>query len=133
MAPQSFEVGPLEMKVLGILDGTKARSVSDIQAALKKSGQDLAYTTVMTVLVRLFNKSYLKRKKDGRQYLYFSSQQKGVANQTLFEKIRKSLFRNERLTPILALLDSDQELTTNELKELRQVVDERLKKSGDRK
>lgn len=128
MAPQSLDVGPLEMKVLGILDGVEAQSVSNIQASLKKNGHDLAYTTVMTVLVRLFHKGYLKRKKEGRQYLYFSSQKKGSASQTLFEKVRKSLFRNERLKPILALLNSDDALTNDELKELRRTVDERLKR-----
>ena len=32
--------------------------------------RDLAYTTVMTVLVRLWHKGMLERRKDGRAYAY---------------------------------------------------------------
>jgi BlaI family transcriptional regulator, penicillinase repressor len=128
MAPKSFDVGPLEMQVLGMLDGKEPMAVSAIQTSLKKSGNDLAYTTVMTVLVRLHNKGFVRRQKEGRQFLYSTGSGKESTSQRLFEKIRKSLFQNERLKPILALLDGDSDLTKDELKELRRAVDERLKR-----
>ncbi len=34
------------------------------------SERDLAYTTVMTILVRLWGKGLLERRKDGRAYAY---------------------------------------------------------------
>ena len=129
MAPKSFEVGPLEMKALGILDGKEATGVSVVQAALKKGGDDLAYTTVMTVLVRLYNKGFLKRKKESRQFLYQDASGKEGTSRRLFEKVRKSLFQNERLKPILALLDGDSDLTQGELRELRRAVDDKLKRT----
>lgn len=127
MAPKSIDVGPLEMQVLGILDGKTPTPVSEIQTFLKKANNDLAYTTVMTVLVRLYNKGYLKRQKEGRQFLYYVATGKEGTSNKLFEKVRKSLFQNERLKPILALLDEAETLSPQELKELRRAVDERLK------
>jgi predicted transcriptional regulator len=36
--------------------------------------RDLAYTTVMTILVRLWRKGLLERRKDGRAYAYHAVQ-----------------------------------------------------------
>ena len=127
MSPQTFEIGPLEMEVLGVLQGRDPQPVAAVQGALKKSGKDLAYTTVMTVLVRLEKKRFLKRTKDGRQFLYSLSSSKDKMPLGLFEKVGRSLFKNDRLKPILALLEGGSELTAEELKELRRAVDEKLR------
>lgn len=132
MTPKSLEAGPLEMQVLGILNGNEPQPVYKIQSSLKKTGNDLAYTTVMTVLVRLYNKGFLKRKKEGRQYLYYQTSEKESTSQRIFERVRKSLFQNERLKPILALLEADSNLSSRELKELRKAVDEKLKKTQEK-
>jgi len=122
-----LEVGPLEMKVLGVLNSQSDVSVSEIQGALKAQGHDLAYTTVMTVLVRLHNKNLVVRKKEGRQYLYSAAKKKGYAPMKIFEKVKTSLFGSEKLKPILSLLDSDDGLSREELEELKRAVEERLK------
>lgn len=123
-----LEVGPLELEVLGILNSTEEQSVSDIQNALKRSGHDLAYTTVMTVLVRLYNKGLLTRKKEGRLFLYSNTRKKESSANKIFEKVKNSLFRTERLAPILSLLEGEEELTKEELQSLKKAVEERLKK-----
>lgn len=125
------DVGPLELKVLGVLNREANLSVSEIQAILKKNGHDLAYTTVMTVLVRLFNKELVVREKDGRQFLYAPAK-KNASPLKIFERMKTSLFGNERLRPILGLLESDDGLSRAELEELKKVVDDRLRKKGNR-
>jgi predicted transcriptional regulator len=120
------------MEVLGVLNGAQDQSVSDIQAALKVNGHDLAYTTVMTVLVRLFKKKLVSRHKNGRQYLYNVAKQKHSSPATIFERVKTSLFGSERLRPILGLLESEDGLTREELEELKKVVDGQLKKRGSK-
>lgn len=44
-------------------------AVSDVLAVLEKQ-RDIAYTTVMTTVVRLHEKGLLERERDGRRYLY---------------------------------------------------------------
>ncbi len=44
-------------------------AVSDVLAVLEKQ-RDIAYTTVMTTLTRLYEKGILKRERDGKRYLY---------------------------------------------------------------
>lgn len=44
-------------------------AVSDVLAIMEKQ-REIAYTTVMTTVVRLHEKGLLIREKDGRRYLY---------------------------------------------------------------
>ena len=125
MAGKLADVGPLELKVLGILNMEGKLSVSDIQASLKIQGHDLAYTTVMTVLVRLFQKDLVVRQKKGRQFFY-SPAKKHASPLKIFERMKTSLFGSERLRPILGLLESDDGLSRDELEELKRVVEARL-------
>jgi predicted transcriptional regulator len=129
MANKLLEIGPLELEVLGILNSAGENSVTDIQTKLKSSGHDLAYTTVMTVLVRLHKKNLVTRKKQGRLFLYSVAKKKESSAHSIFGKIKNSLFRAERLTPILSLLDSEEDLTRDELEVLKKAVEQRLKRS----
>ncbi len=127
MSKKLPEVGPLEMQVLGVVRSNSESSVSDIRALLKKSGQTLAYTTVMTVLVRLYNKGLLSRKKDGRQFVYETVNKKNSSPTKILERVKKSLFGTEGLRPILGLLDSEDNLSQAELEELKKAVDKKLR------
>lgn len=127
MGNKLSDVGPLELKVLGILNTEPNIGVSDIQAILKKQGHDLAYTTVMTVLVRLFNKHLVVRQKEGRQFLY-SPAKKNASPLKIFERVKTSLFGSEKLRPILSLLEAEDGLSREELEELKRFVEVRLSK-----
>lgn len=120
------ELGPLEMRVLGLLDGAGASPVQAIQELLRRSGSDLAYTTVMTVLVRLHEKGLVVRTKEGRRYLYSLGRRAPSVTQGIVARIQKTLFQRDRTRPILALLD-DEELSEEELLALRRKIDDRLR------
>jgi predicted transcriptional regulator len=129
MGKNLLDVGPLEMEVLGHLNAGGEHSVGNIQEALKRTGQELAYTTVLTVLVRLHNKGLVQRRKESRYFLYSSTKKKNSSAIKIFERVKNSLFRNEKLKPILSLLDSEEELSREDLQELKRAVEERLKRS----
>ncbi len=62
-------LGDLERAVMDVLwDADGEVSVRDVHAALVD--RDLAYTTVMTVLVRLVGKGLAERELDGRAWRY---------------------------------------------------------------
>ena len=108
MSPKRTELGSLELQILGLLDPMEGQSVTKIQAKLKARGSDLAYTTVMTVLSRLFKKGHLKRTKESRQFLYRLAPEKEKARLGVFDRVRDALFRGSRLNPILAMLNPDE-------------------------
>jgi predicted transcriptional regulator len=121
------EIGPLEMRVLGLLDGAGSLAVHDLQAALRKAGQDLAYTTVMTVLVRLHDKGLVVRTKEGRRYLYATARRAPSVTRGIVARLQKTLFQNDRVRPILTLLD-DEDLSEDDLRALRRTIDDKLRR-----
>jgi predicted transcriptional regulator len=119
------EVGPLQMRILGLLDEQAALSVADVQARLALSGHEAAYTTVMTVLGRLHDKGLVRRQREGKRYVYHSAKRSAATKTRILQRVHRALFKNERLQPIAALVDG--ELSRSELEALRQLIDEKLK------
>ena len=63
----SAELGPLEERLLGVLWQNGSATVRELK---DESCRDLAYTTVMTTLDRLFKKNLLSRQSEGRAFRY---------------------------------------------------------------
>jgi len=61
------QLGPLEQR---ILDELWSRGSTTVRELVEASCQDLAYTTVMTTLDRLYKKGLLSRSEDGRAFRY---------------------------------------------------------------
>ena len=62
-------LGPLEIDVMEVLWNAGESGVRDV---VEKLDRKLAYTTVMTVLDRLFKKGLLDRRKSARAFVYSS-------------------------------------------------------------
>ena len=64
-------LGPLERRVMERLWTAGPQSVAEVLQALNQGGaRHLAYTTVMTILARLFEKGYVSRELEDRHYRY---------------------------------------------------------------
>lgn len=62
--------GELEAAVMNVLwDGGGWMTPGEVHAELSRA-RDLAYNTVLTILVRLWDKGRLERQRDGRSYCY---------------------------------------------------------------
>jgi predicted transcriptional regulator len=106
--------GELESEVLAVLWAAPRPLVpAEVQAAV---GGDLAYTTVMTILVRLHDKGVIEREKIGRAYAY-----RPVVDEThvVADQVRRLLDRgNSRAAVLQGLiegLDPDDEELLREL------------------
>ena len=60
-------LGKLERETMDEVWKRKEVSVRDLELAF---GERIAYTTIMTTLDRLYKKGLLKRRKEGRAFLY---------------------------------------------------------------
>ena len=60
----------LELMILKILWEDSPLLVRDIRARLAENGRDLAHTTVITTLNTMCEKKQLRRKKDGKAFLF---------------------------------------------------------------
>lgn len=64
-------LGPLERRVMEQLWARGPQTVAGVLQALNAAGErKLAYTTVMTILVRLHDKGYVERTATGRTFTY---------------------------------------------------------------
>jgi predicted transcriptional regulator len=88
--------GELEGEVLAALWAAPGPLVpADVQAAV---GGDLAYTTVMTILVRLHDKGLIEREKVGRAFAY---RPVVTENDVVADQVRRLLDRGHSRTAVL--------------------------------
>ena len=62
-----------------VVRGRGRASVTEVADQLTAQKRPLAYTTVMTVLTRLWQKGYLARKQEGRAFLYEARPEDDIA------------------------------------------------------
>ncbi|HUS16687.1 MAG TPA: BlaI/MecI/CopY family transcriptional regulator [Chloroflexia bacterium] len=67
-------LGPLESQIMQIVwrmqNATAADVHREMQLTRRQENRDIAYTTVMTTLSRLYDKNILRRRKIGMSFLY---------------------------------------------------------------
>jgi predicted transcriptional regulator len=120
-----MEPGPLEERVLDHLWRRKTPvTVRQVQLSL---GGDLAYTTVMTTLDRLFKKGLLQRTREGRAYRYAPRASREAFGASLVRGLLGRLFgKGAAPTPLLAsLVDAVEEHDRALLPELQRLVREK--------
>lgn len=109
--------GELESQVLGVLwAADSACTPRDVHDALG-SERDLAYTTVMTILVRLWQKGLVNRERAGRAYAYTPVESR---DERVASRMRELLAgAGDRSAALAGLVES---LPDDELDALRRIV-----------
>lgn len=106
-APEAL--GPLEAELLAVLWRSGGwLSAPEVHEELAKS-RPLGYTTVSTVLIRLWQKGHLERVRDGRAFAYRPLQTKEQFTATRMAGLLSGIDdRPGALSWFLRLLDSDE-------------------------
>ena|SRR5579864_230398 len=105
------------MKVIWQLDSATVRQV--YEELLKK--RHIAYTTVMTLMNILEKKGHLKKRQQDRAYLYAPVKpQKQVIGAIVREFVQRVF--NGSAEPLLLHLIEDEQLTANDLDEIRRTI-----------
>lgn len=86
---RSASLGELEQKIMDIVWKSKSCSVRDVLIKLEKD-KKLAYTTVATILQRLYDKGVVGRKDSKQGYAYYPK----LSKQSYSKKLAKSFFGN---------------------------------------
>lgn len=89
MAKKRLGMRVLETQVMGVLwNASSAVTPREVHEKLS-SDRDIAYTTVMTVLVRLWRKKMVRRRAAGRAYAYYPSQSRAEYAAARMQEILK--------------------------------------------
>jgi predicted transcriptional regulator len=118
----SSQLGPLEERLLETLWKRGSATVRDL---VEGDCRDLAYTTVMTTLDRLFKKKLLARQPEGRAFCYVPR----LSREDMHRQVAGEAFRQwmdaspASSLPLSYLVEIVTERDAQLLDELRQVVE----------
>ncbi len=119
-----MQLGPLEQRILDYL--WQRRSAVTVREAHAALGGELAYTTVMTTLDRLFKKGLLDREPDGRAFRYTPRATREAFGAAQVRALLARFFRGSEPAPLLAsLVDAVGEHDRALLPELERLVREK--------
>ena len=111
-----------ELDVMEVLWERGSATVAEVREAL---ADEMAYTTVLTVLRRLEDKGFVAHDEEGRAHRYRPLVARAQARESALERLTRRLFQG---SPELLLthLVSQRKLSEAELRRLRDVVDGQL-------
>jgi BlaI family transcriptional regulator, penicillinase repressor len=93
----------LELEIMQVLWKRGASNVGEVQKGI---GRDLAYTTVQTVLNTLHRKGKLRRKLDGRAYIYSATVTEAKALRHAVRDLVDRMFGGSNEELVLSLIKS---------------------------
>ena len=119
-------LGSLELQVMNFMWQTGQATVRQVTEAISRK-QYKAYTTIMTIMVHLVEKGLLKRFKEGKRYRYKVVVSKQEFLQERSKSRLQALVGDFGDIAIAQFLEEIENIDSNELKRLRNLVN----KAGD--
>lgn len=115
-----------ELDIMAVLWEHGPSTVAEVRDNLS---DDLAYTTVLTVLRVLEEKGHLGHQEEGRAHRYFPLVERAEAGQSALRRLTRKVFRGSP-EMLLTNLVSDRQLSGEDLRRMRALLDRRLKEDG---
>ncbi|MFN8666212.1 MAG: BlaI/MecI/CopY family transcriptional regulator [Gemmatimonadaceae bacterium] len=115
-----------ELDVMSVLWARGPSTVAEVRDSLD---DDLAYTTVLTVLRTLETKGHVTHDPEGKAHRYAAQVARDEAGRSALGRIVDKIFGGSREL-LLTQLVGEREVDEAELKRLRRILNERLRDSG---
>jgi BlaI family transcriptional regulator, penicillinase repressor len=126
--PASEQPTELELQFLKILWEKSPRPVREIRNLLARSGRDIAHTSVITTLNTMVKKRFLTRKKEGKTYLFAPRITREQVSQSVLGDVVNRVFDGSAKAVMMGLVEHS-DINPDELKELRKLIDQRMRRS----
>lgn len=126
--PTSKYPTELELQILKVLWQQSPLLARDVQASLASDGRDLAKTSIITTLNTMVAKKYLTRSKQGNMYLFTPRITESEVGDRVMGDVVDRVFDGSTAAVLLKLFDI-KAVDAGELKELRRIIDRKLKNS----
>lgn len=119
---------PRELDVMNVLWDRGSATVAEVLECLR---DELAYTTVLTILQRLEEKGHVGHESEGKAHRYLPILERSAVRASSLQRMTQTLFEDSPALLMTHLLGRG-ELTQGQLEELRALVDERLREERGR-
>jgi BlaI family transcriptional regulator, penicillinase repressor len=123
----SASLGERELDVMAALWRDGPGTVQEVRERLPAP---LAYNTVLTILRNLEAKAFVGHEAEGRLFRYFPAVEERAVRGSAISRIVDKLFRGSSLD-VVAHMVEDESLSRDELRQLHQLIDERLSSGGE--
>lgn len=112
-----------ELDVMAVLWDRGSATVAEVRERLP---DDLAYTTVLSVLRTLEVKGHVDYREEGKAHRYFPLVERRVAGRSALARLIDTVF-NGSPELLLSQLVTDRDLTEDQIKRLRRLLDARIR------
>lgn len=112
-----------ELDIMNVLWNVGGATATEVQSQL---GDPLAYNTVLTMLRILEEKGYVRHEEQGRAFRYIPRVARKTAKASAVKRLVKKLFDGDARLLATELV-ANRALSDDDLRELRTLLDERLK------
>ena len=100
-------------------------SVTDVQAQLAAEGQDLATTTVATVLRRLEAGDYVTHRREGRQFVYRARISQHDLGGLALQRLTTNIYGGD-VTALLTQLLGSLPVSAEELAQVQRLIEDKV-------
>ena len=115
-----------ELDVMAVLWDRSSATVAEVRERIP---DELAYTTVLTVLRTLEEKGHVGHREEGKAHRYFPLVERRVAGRSALSRLIDTVF-NGSPELLLTQLVTERELSEEQLKRIRKLMDARFR--GDK-
>jgi predicted transcriptional regulator len=115
------DLSPGELRVMKALWAVEQGTVADVRAELARRGQELAYTTVMTLLGRLATKGAVIVDKEREPFLYKAAHRRESVLRDRLREFVREVFDGKAESLVLNLVE-DESLTRDELRAIEKRI-----------
>src|SRR5215207_4689561 len=115
-----------ELDVMAVLWEKGTATVAEVRERIP---DELAYTTVLTVLRTLEEKGHIGHREEGKAHRYFPLVERRVAGRSALSRLIDTVF-NGSPELLLTQLVTERDLSDEQLKRLRRLMDARLREGG---
>ncbi|MBC8357138.1 MAG: BlaI/MecI/CopY family transcriptional regulator [Planctomycetes bacterium] len=126
--PASKQPTELELLILKVLWRESPLLAREVQGVLADEGRELAKTSVITTLNTMVDKQYLMRKKRGNSFLFSPRLNEATVSERMLNDVVDRVFDGSTSAVLLKLFDANN-VDADELKELRRIINRKLKES----
>lgn len=117
----------LELEILKVLWRESPLAVRDVRERLESdAGRALAHSSVITMLNIMARKGYVRRKKQGKAFLFSPKSQKSTVIGAIVGDLVQRLFDGSPTEMMLSLIETS-EIDADELAEMRKLIARKAK------
>ena len=119
----SISLTKRELDVMSVVWEMESATVGEVRDRL---ADDLAYSTVLTIFRTLESKGFVRHEQEGKAFRYYALLRADDAGDSALGRLLNKVYQGSRELLVTRLV-SDESVSPDELRNIRKLLDERLK------